>query len=209
MVAASQPLAALAGLRRLMQGGNAIDAAVATAAALNVVEPTSTGAGGDAFALTYIAKTGEVTALNGSGRAPKSQSLDVMHRLGHTSMPTHGGLAVTVPGAVAGWHDILKRHGTMSLLEVLKPAIELAEQGFPVTEVIAGHWRHLENRAVQFPTLAKAYLIDGHAPRPGEIFKNSALAACNCRRWPGRVLSRPYRRVDRQSDPGQWWADDA
>jgi len=91
-------------------------------------------------------------------------------------MPAHGGLAITVPGAVAGWADILERHGTMTLTDVLRPAIELAEQGFPVTEVIAGHWSSLERRADQFPTLAKTYLVDGHAPRPGEIFKNPALA---------------------------------
>ncbi len=176
MVAASQPLAALAGLRMLMYGGNAVDAAVATAAALNVVEPTSTGAGGDAFALTYVARSGEITALNASGRAPKAQTLDEMRRRGYASMPTNGGLAVTVPGAVAGWADILARHGTLPLAAVLQPAIDLAERGFPVTEVIAGHWKNLERRAVQFPTLAQAYLIDGHAPRPGEIFRNTALA---------------------------------
>ena len=176
MVATSQPLAAMAGLRMLMQGGNAVDAAVATAAALNVVEPVSTGAGGDAFALTYVARSGEVTALNASGRAPHAQTLEEMQRRGHTTMPIFGGLAVTVPGAVAGWADILKRHGSMPLADVLKPAIELAEQGYPVTEVIAGHWKNLERRADQFPTLTKFYLIDGHAPRPGEVFRNLALA---------------------------------
>jgi len=176
MVATSQPLAAMAGLRILMQGGNAVDAAVATAAALNAVEPVSTGAGGDAFALTYVAKTGAITALNASGRAPKAQSLGAMRRGGHAAMPTHGGLTVTVPGAVAGWADIVKRHGSMPLGEVLKPAIGLAEHGFPVSEVIAGQWRSLEQRAAQFPTLAQAYLIDGRAPRPGEVFKNPALA---------------------------------
>ncbi|HKZ82199.1 MAG TPA: gamma-glutamyltransferase [Anaerolineae bacterium] len=176
MVAASQPLAAMAGLRMLLQGGNAVDAAVATAAALNVVEPTSTGAGGDAFALTYVGKTSEVTALNASGRAPKAQTLDEMRRRGHRVMPTHGALTVTAPGAVAGWADILKRHGSMTLADVLQPAIELAGQGFPVTEVIAGHWSSLERRADQFPALAQTYLIDGHAPRPGEVFKNPALA---------------------------------
>ena len=149
MVATSQPLAAMAGLRMLLQGGNAVDAAVATAAALNVVEPTSTGAGGDAFALTYVGKTGKVTALNASGRAPRAQTPGEMRRRGHAAMPTHGALTVTAPGAVAGWADILKRHGSMTLADVLRPAIELAEQGFPVTEVIAGHWSSLERRADQ------------------------------------------------------------
>jgi gamma-glutamyltranspeptidase/glutathione hydrolase len=176
MVATSQPLAAQAGLRMLVQGGNAFDAAVATAAVLNVVEPTSTGAGGDMFALAYTASNGEVTALNGSGRAAQAQTLDAMHKLGHTTMPTFGALAVTTPGAVAGWADLLERHGRMALADVLQPAIDIAEQGFPVSEVISGYWKNLERRAEQFPILARAYLIDGHSPRPGEIFKNVALA---------------------------------
>jgi gamma-glutamyltranspeptidase/glutathione hydrolase len=176
MVAASQPLAALAGLRTLRQGGNAVDAAVATAAALNVVEPMSTGVGGDAFALTYVARTGEVTALNASGRAPKAQTPGEMHRRGYAAMPDRGALTITAPGAVAGWHDILERHGTLPLADVLQPAIELAEQGFPVTEVISGDWLALEQAADSLPTLAGAYLIDGRAPRPGEVFRNPALA---------------------------------
>ena len=176
MVAASQPLAALAGLRTLMRGGNAVDAAVATAAALNVVEPMSTGAGGDAFALTYVARTGEVTALNASGRAPRAQTLDEMRRRGYTAMPGRGALTITAPGAVAGWHDILKRHGTLTLSDVLQPAIEFAEQGFPVTEVISGDWLEFEPAADSLPSLAGTYLIDGRAPLPGNVFRNPALA---------------------------------
>ncbi|HLF26088.1 MAG TPA: gamma-glutamyltransferase [Anaerolineae bacterium] len=176
MVATSQPLAALAGLRTLLQGGNAADAAVATAAALNVVEPVSTGAGGDAFALTYTARTGDITALNASGRAPQAQTLAEMQRRGYTAMPERGALTITVPGAVAGWADLLRRHGTMSLADALQPAIELAEQGFPVTELIAQAWSSLEQDAREVPTLAQTYLIDDHAPRPGEVFKNPTLA---------------------------------
>src|SRR5512143_3399010 len=130
LVATSQPLAAQAGLRMLMQGGNAVDAAVATAAVLNVVEPMSTGIGGDLFALTYSAQTDQLTALNGSGRAPWAISIDAVKRLGETEMPERGPLSITVPGTVDGWVTLLARHGTMPLSEVLKPAIEYAEHGF-------------------------------------------------------------------------------
>ncbi len=171
MVAASQPLAAMAGVRVLLNGGNAIDAAVATAAALNVVEPMSTGVGGDAFALTYIAKTHELTALNASGRAPNAISIDELRRQGYSEMPEAGPLSITVPGTVDGWVTILERHGTMPLSEVLKPAIEYAGQGFPVTEIIAGAWMELE------PMLqGTAYVTHGRAPQPGEVFQNPDLA---------------------------------
>jgi gamma-glutamyltranspeptidase/glutathione hydrolase len=115
MVATSQPLAALAGLRILMNGGNAIDAAVATAAVLNVVEPMSTGVGGDLFALTYIAKTDQLTALNGSGRAPAALSIEHIRRSGHTEMPEMGPLSITVPGTVDGWAMLIDRHCSMTL----------------------------------------------------------------------------------------------
>jgi gamma-glutamyltranspeptidase/glutathione hydrolase len=171
MVATSQPLAAQVGLKILIDGGNAIDAAVAMAAMLNVVEPMSTGVGGDAFALTYIAKTDQLTALNASGRAPNSISLDAMKRLGHTEMPETGPLSITVPGTVDGWEVILQRHGSMPLSEVLKPAIQYAEEGFPVTPIIANEWH--DHEAVLHST---PYLINDHAPRAGEMFKNPELA---------------------------------
>src|SRR5512135_322241 len=171
LVATSQPLATLAGAKILMDGGNAIDAAVATAAMLNVVEPMSTGVGGDAFALTYISKSNQLTALNASGRAPNAISIEAMKRLGHAEMPETGPLPITVPGTVDGWEKILRRHGSMPLGEVLKPAIYYAEQGFPVTEIIAAAWR--EHEAILHST---PYLINGHAPRLGEIFKNLELA---------------------------------
>jgi gamma-glutamyltranspeptidase/glutathione hydrolase len=140
MVAASQPLAAIAGLRILMQGGNAADAVIATAAALNVTEPTSTGIGGDCFALFYDANTRAVTALNGSGRAPAALTIDLIKRQGLASIekrqsqianPYHAH-TITVPGACAGWFDLIARHGTMPMRDILAPAIELAEKGFPV-----------------------------------------------------------------------------
>ncbi len=171
LVAASQPLAAQAGLRMLMNGGNAVDAAVATAAALNVVEPMSTGVGGDLFALTYSAQTDELTSLNGSGRAPQAISIEALRRLGKTNMPETGALSITVPGTVDGWATLLQRHGTLPLAEVLKPAIEYAEQGFPVSEIIAAHWQ--ENAAM---LRGSTYLIHGRSPRPGQIFRNPDLA---------------------------------
>jgi gamma-glutamyltranspeptidase/glutathione hydrolase len=171
MVATSQPLAAHVGLKILTDGGNAIDAAVAMAAMLNVVEPMSTGVGGDAFALTYIAKTDQLTALNASGRAPNAISIDAVKRLGHTEMPEVGPLSITVPGTVDGWEVILQQHGSMPLSEVLKPAIRYAEEGFPVTEIIAREWIDLEEIMQSTP-----YVINGHAPRAGEIFKNPDLA---------------------------------
>jgi gamma-glutamyltranspeptidase / glutathione hydrolase len=171
MVATSQPLAAQVGLKILIDGGNAIDAAVAMAAMLNVVEPMSTGVGGDAFALTYIAQADQLTALNASGRAPQAISIEAVKRLGHTEMPETGPLSITVPGTVDGWEKILQRHGSMPLNEILKPAIQYAEQGFPVTPIIAHEWREHETILPSTP-----YLIDGHAPRAGEVFKNPELA---------------------------------
>ena len=171
LVATSQPLATQAGLRMLMSGGNAVDAAVATAAALNVVEPMSTGVGGDLFALTYLAQTAELTALNGSGRAPQAISIEAIRRLGKTDMPERGALSITVPGTVDGWATLLQRHGTLPLAEALKPAIEYAEQGFPVSEIIAAQWK--EDEAMLY---GSPYLIDGRAPRPGQIFRNPDLA---------------------------------
>ena len=171
MIATSQPLAAQAGLQILMNGGNAIDAAVATAAMLNVVEPMSTGVGGDLFALTYIAKTDQLTALNGSGRAPAALSIAQLRRSGFTNMPEMGPLSITVPGTVDGWAALIDQHGTMPLSEVLKPAIDYAEQGFPVSEIIATEWQEVE-AALQ----GTAFLNNGHAPRAGEVFRNPELA---------------------------------
>src|SRR5687768_7626189 len=123
MVACSQLLATAAGLEILSRGGNAADAAVACAAALNVTEPTSTGLGGDMFALFYDAQTGHVTALNGSGRAPSALTLERLQKDGFgTEIPPFHAYTVTVPGACAGWLDLLERHGTLSPGEVLAPA---------------------------------------------------------------------------------------
>jgi gamma-glutamyltranspeptidase/glutathione hydrolase len=141
VVATSQPLAAVAGLRVLLEGGNAADAAVTTAAMLNVVEPMSTGIGGDCFALIHEASTGQVTALNGSGRAPAAFSLEEAQRLGLSEIPLTGPLPVTVPGTVSGWAALLQRFGSMRLAQCLAPAIATAEEGFPVSPRISEGWQ--------------------------------------------------------------------
>jgi gamma-glutamyltranspeptidase/glutathione hydrolase len=122
MVATRQPLAAQASLQDAQAGGNAADAAIATAAVLNVVKPMSTGVGGDLFALTYLAQADQLMALNGSGRAPQAISFDALKRLGKTKIPELGPLSITTPGTVDGWTTLLERHGTMPLREVLRPA---------------------------------------------------------------------------------------
>lgn len=177
MVAASQPLAVAAGLEILAQGGNAADAAVAVAAALNVTEPTSTGIGGDCFALCYDARSGQVTALNGSGRAPAALNLERLQREGLTSLPPYHPYTITIPGAGAGWCDLLARHGTKPLSAVLKPAIRLAEEGFPVAPITAYFWQRGVEEQLRTAPGGREMTIDGRAPRPGEIFRNPGLAA--------------------------------
>ncbi len=189
MVATSQPLAAQAGLEVLKAGGNAADAAVATAAMLNVVEPVSTGIGGDCFVLYWDARAKQVTALNGSGRAPAAASIDELRRMGYRRMPTYTGHTVSVPGAVAAWSDLLERHGRMGLAEVLRPAIETAERGYPVTEWIAAAWARQVKKLLRAPDWESGdrdngppqpsgheLLIEGRAPRPGEVIRLPTLA---------------------------------
>lgn len=177
MVASSQPLATAAGLEILRQGGNAADAAVAVAAALNVTEPTSTGIGGDMFALFYEARTGAVTALNGSGRAPAGLTRERILREGFSSaLPPYHPHTVTVPGACAGWCDLLERHGTLAMSDVLAPAISLAEGGFPVAPLTAHFWQAGANRQLKTAPNGHELTIDGRGPNPGEIFRNPGLA---------------------------------
>ncbi len=180
MVASSQPLASQAGLSILMAGGNAADAAVAMAAALNVTEPCSTGIGGDCFALYYDAGTRKITALNGSGRAPAALSIDLvrsqgLEKDGSFRNPFHAH-TVTVPGACAGWCDMLKRHGSLSLYDVLSPAIRLAEDGFPVSPLTSVHWSHGAQGILASAPGGQALTIGGRGPREGEIFRNPGLA---------------------------------
>jgi gamma-glutamyltranspeptidase / glutathione hydrolase len=175
IVATSQPLASAAGLRILQQGGNAVDAAVAAAAVLCVVEPMMVSPGGDLFAIVWDARKKELKALNASGRAPKAASIDEFKNRGITKMPLTGIHAVTVPGAVDGWAKLLERYGTMKLNQVLQPAIEYAERGFPVTEVIAQDWQLVKTHTDD-TDFSKTFKVNGQPPAPGEIFINKNLA---------------------------------
>ncbi len=176
MVATSQPLAVAAGLEILRDGGNAASAAVAVAAALNVTEPTSTGIGGDCFALYYNVQTWQVTALNGSGRAPAALTLERLQKEGLGTLPPMHPYTVTVPGACAGWDDLNTRHGSLPLAEVLAPAIRLAEEGFPVAPITAHFWARGASRQLASAPNGHELTIDGRAPRAGEIFRNPGLA---------------------------------
>ncbi len=174
MVATSQPLAAMAGLQTLIQGGNAVDAAVTCAATLNVVEPVSTGVGGDMFALIWNARDKQMHALNGSGRAPAAASIEELKSGGHQRMPEFGVYSVSVPGTVHGWETILAGHGTMPLSQVLQPAIRYAEEGFPVTDVIAYQWHGQVEKLSRLPS-GQEMLINGRAPKHGEVMQLPTL----------------------------------
>lgn len=176
LVASSQPLAVNAGLDILKKGGNAIDAAIAVAATLNVVEPMSTGIGGDAFALIYSQEEDDLFALNASGWSPKALTIDYFKEKGYDKIPFTGMLPVTVPGAVSGFEKALEKFGTMDLNEVLAPAIHYAENGFPVSELISFYWHRAKEKLQTHPATAKNYLPNGRPPKVGEIFYSKDLA---------------------------------
>ncbi|MCG8906858.1 gamma-glutamyltransferase family protein [Pseudomonas sp. DP-17] len=181
MVAASQPLAAEAGITMLRAGGNAIDAAIATAAALTVVEPTGCAIGGDAFALVWVKD--QLHGLDASGHAPASLSIDKVKAAGHDKMPVHGWLPVTVPGIPSAWAELSARFGKLPFADLLQPAIALARDGFPVSPVVAHQWEiarqeYQQNRAA-VPALEAwfdTFTVDGKAPRAGQLFRNPAQA---------------------------------
>lgn len=192
IVVTSQPLAAQAGLRILMQGGNAVDAAVATVATLNVTEPMMAGMGGDVFAIVYIAKERRFYVLNASGKAPSGATIGHFNALGYkydpanwgpaSGMPPGGILDVTVPGAAWGWDEVLRRFGTMKFSRVLAPAIDYAQNGFPVSERIAHDWR-LPNAlplrgccTAPDPDSVRTWYVNGAPPETGQIFRNPQLA---------------------------------
>ena len=192
MVVTSQPLAAQAGLQILQHGGNAIDAAVATAAMLNVTEPMMVGMGGDLFAIIYIAKEHKIYVLNASGMAPTGATIERFNKLGYawnpknwgpgSGMPAGGILPVTVPGAVWGWEAVLKRFGKLTFKEVLEPAAWYAQEGFPISERIAHDWRLPNALPLQAcctspdPDSIKTWYVNGERPAAGQIFRNPALA---------------------------------
>lgn len=173
-VVSGHPLATRAGQEVLRNGGNAVDAAVTMAAILTVVRPHMNGVGGDAFGIFYDDETGEVTALNGSGRSGELASPDFFDDAGEDDIPSEGALAVTVPGAVSAWHEALQTHGTISLADALQPAIEYASEGFPVTPTLV---RDFENVTEELNQAGQdIYMPDGEQLREGEILRNPALA---------------------------------
>jgi gamma-glutamyltranspeptidase/glutathione hydrolase len=176
MVASSQPLASLTGIEVLKRGGNAVDAAIAMAAVLNVTEPMMTGIGGDMFALVYWSKTKELKGLNASGRAPRALSIDYFAKKNVTQVPQFGMEAVTVPGAFDGWVALNEKYGTMKLADLLAPAIGYAENGFPVMEKTAQDWEAEVDKLKRNPAAASNYLVDGRAPRAGDLFRQRNLA---------------------------------
>jgi gamma-glutamyltranspeptidase/glutathione hydrolase len=179
MVATSHPLAAQVGLDVLKRGGNAVDAAVATSAAMGLMEPTSCGIGGDLYAIVWDAKTQKLYGLNASGRAPGRATLEHFRQKGLKEIPTSGPLSWSVPGCVDGWDELRRKFGTMGFKELLAPSIDYAEAGVPVPEVIAGYWRSAER--MKDPGMRETFLVpdgDGgrRSPHAGEVFKNPHLA---------------------------------
>jgi gamma-glutamyltranspeptidase/glutathione hydrolase len=176
IVAASQPLAARAGVQVLERGGNAVDAAIATNAVMGLVEPHNNGIGGDLFVIYYEARTGKLYGLNSGGWAPSGLTPEILKAKGLLRMPSTGIYSVTVPGAVAGWEALRSRFGKLPLADLLAPAIFYAEDGFPVTDVISEAWARQVNKLAADPNAAKVYLVNGRAPKAGEVFRNPLLA---------------------------------
>jgi len=176
IVAAESPLAAQAGVRILEQGGNAVDAAIATNAAMGVVEPMMNGVGGDLFAIVYDAKGNKLYGLNASGWAPKDLTMEFLHKKGLRDMPQRGIYPITVPGAVDGWQKLADRFGRKKIAEDLAPAIRLAQDGFPVPEITAGYWAAGADLLRGDSSASETYLLKDHTPKTGEIFRNADLA---------------------------------
>ena len=176
IVASESPLASQAGAAILERGGNAVDAAIATHAVMTVVAPMWNGVGGDLFAIVYDAKTGKYYGLNASGWAPAAQSIERLRAKGLRDMPVRGIEPVTVPGAVDGWQKLLDRFGRKKMNEVLAPAIQVARDGYPVTEWIAQHFASNVDLLRGSEEAAKTYLISDRAPRVGEVMRNPGLA---------------------------------
>ncbi len=176
MAATSQPLATQAALDVLKAGGSAVDAAIAANAMLALMEPTGCGLGGDLFAIVWDADAQRLHGLNASGRSPASLSLETFRELGLDKVPSHGPLPVTVPGCVDGWFELHGRFGVLPMEQVLAPAIRYAREGFPVTELIAHYWQLSAPVLSKWEGFSEQFLIDGRAPRKGEVFKNPNLA---------------------------------
>ena len=172
MAATSQPLATQAALDIMQKGGNAIDAAIAANAVLGLVEPTGNGIGGDLYAIVWDAKSKSLYGLNASGRSPKALSREWFIENGHSKIPSHGPLPVSVPGAVDGWFMLHDRFGKLPMSDNLSPAIKYAEQGFPVSQLIAYYWNRSVHLLKEWPGFEEQFTIQGKAPAHGEIWKN-------------------------------------
>jgi gamma-glutamyltranspeptidase/glutathione hydrolase len=176
IVATSQTLASQAGAQVLARGGSAMDAAIAANATLGVVEPMSNGMGGDLFAIYQDAKTGKLTGINASGWSPRGMTVEALQAKGFTSMPQEGIHSVTVPGCVAGWSALHKKFGKLGWAELFQPAIYYAEQGYPVTEIIQGHWTRMTALLSGDEGARRVFLRNGAAPGVGDVFRNPDLA---------------------------------
>jgi gamma-glutamyltranspeptidase/glutathione hydrolase len=177
MACTSQPLATQAALDILKAGGNAIDAAIAANAVLGLVEPTGNGIGGDLFAIVWDAKTQKLYGLNASGRSPYDLNLQYFIDKGIKKVPSHGPLSISVPGCVDGWFELNKKFGKLPMSEILKPAIDYAREGFPLTEVIAYYWKSNSKLLENYTGFKEIYMPGGKTPAKGEIFKNPFLAS--------------------------------
>src|SRR5256885_688407 len=177
VVASSQPLAAQAGAQVLERGGNAVDAAIAANATIGVMEPTGSGIGGDLFVLVYMAKEDKIHGLNASGWSPKAMTVEFLETKGvEGKIPQRGPFTVTVPGVVAGWDAMQKKFGRRPLSTLLAPAIFYAEHGFPLMEVTARLWARSEKVLAEQPNSSGTFLVDGAAPKAGQMFRNPDLA---------------------------------
>jgi gamma-glutamyltranspeptidase / glutathione hydrolase len=176
IVAAESPLAAQAGVRILEHGGNAVDAAIAANAAMGVVAPMMNGVGGDLFVIVYDVKANKLYGLNASGWAPKDLTIEFLHNHGLRDMPQQGIYSVTVPGAVDGWQKLADRFGRKKLAEDLAAAIKIAQDGFAVPEMTAAVWATETDLLRGDSSASQTYLIQDHAPRVGEVFRNPDLA---------------------------------
>ncbi len=174
MVATSQPLAAQAGLDILKKGGNAVDAAIATAACLTVVEPTSNGIGGDAFAIVWM--NDKMYGYNGSGKSPETLSISALNERGIKEIPKHGMIPVTVPGAPETWNALSERFGNLSLSQCLEPAILYANEGFAVSAITSKYWRRAEKhyrrsfQGEEFNEWFKVFTKNDDSPKPGDLW---------------------------------------
>jgi gamma-glutamyltranspeptidase/glutathione hydrolase len=176
MVATSHPLASQIGIDILKAGGNAIDAAIAANAAIGLMEPTGNGIGGDLFAIVWSAKEQKLYGLNASGRSPKNLTLEYFLENNYSKIPAYGPLPVSVPGCVDGWFELHERFGSLEMQKLLEPAISYAENGFPVTELVAHYMQLSSKRFRSYPNFTETYCVNGNAPQKGDVFRNPDLA---------------------------------